>query len=442
MNRDTPLSAGEPLPAGEPTAPAPDAFLEGYARLLVHGGVRLQPGQALQITAEIAHRDFVRRLVAEAYDTGARYVRLRWLDPLSVKARFRHIRPEYLDFVPGYEEAGQREILDEGWAILRLTGEEYPGALEDVDPALMRREQAAWSARHKFYKEAVMNNAVAWCVAAVPTPGWARRVFPDLEAEPALRRLWSLVLGVCRADRPDPLQAWAEHDAALKRAAAFMDRHRVRVIRYLDEAPGPDGRPSSDLTVGLTDRPAWAGGSSVSARGLSFYANIPTEELFSTPHNRRTRGWVRTSRPAFPFEREVSGAWFRFEEGELVEWRAEKGREVLDELFRLAGARRLGELSLVDVRSPVHRAGVTFHETLFDENAACHIAFGQAYPEGVQGGEALSRPELNALGVNESDAHEDFMIGTPTMRVIGTGADGRELPIMENGRFVEAVLGP
>lgn len=429
MNREAPHIVGS----------VSTGLLAAYARLLIRGGVCLQPGQPLQLTAELGHRYFVRLLVAEAYAVGARYVHLRWLDPLSSRERYRHVQPEYLDYVPGFEEAWRKEYLAEGWSLLRLTGEEYPGALEEVDPALMRREQAAWSARHKFFQEAVMNNAIAWCVAAVPTPAWAGKVFPELDGEAALSRLWELVLRVCRADRPDPLQAWAEHDAALRRVSAYMDRHEVRAVRFLDPAPGPDGLPSTELTVGLTDRPAWAGGSSVNPRGVSFFANIPSEEVFSTPHNRRTRGWVRTSRPAFPFDREVSGAWFRFEEGELVEWRAEKGREVLDELFRLQGSRRLGEVALVDVRSPIQQAGVTFHETLFDENAASHIAFGQAYPEGVKGGSGLGREELDAMGVNVSDAHEDFMIGTPRMRVSGICADGREVPIMEEGRFVPGV---
>ncbi len=419
-----------------------DARQPAYARLIIRGGVNLQPGQSLLIRAELGHREFVRRLVAEAYGAGARYVELRWSDPLSSRERFKRIDPRYLDFVPGFEEAWRREVLEDGWASVRLTGEEYPGALEDVDPGLMRRQQAAWNSRLKFYQEGVMKNEIAWCVAAVPTVPWARKLFPDMEAEPAYRRLWELVLRICRADRTDPLQAWAEHVASLKRVAAFMDRHQVRSIRYLDERPGPDGRPSTDLTVGLTDRPAWNGGSSTSRRGLSFLANIPTEEVFSTPHNRRARGWARTSRPAFPFDREVSEAWFRFEDGELVEWRAARGQEVLDELFQMRGARRLGELALVDVRSPIHQAGVVFHETLFDENAACHIAFGRAYPEGVRGGGALGREELEGLGVNESDAHEDFMIGTPTMRVLGARADGGEVLIMRDGMFTDEALRP
>ena len=171
--------------------------------------------------------------------------------------------------------------------------------------------------------------------------------------------------------------------------------------------------------------------------GAAVLPEYATEEVFSTPHNARTRGWVRTSRPAFPFEREVSNASFRFHDGEVVEWKAEKGQEVLDQLFQLKGARRLGELSLVDVRSPVHQAGVTFHEVLFDENAACHIAFGQAYPMGLRGGSSMSRDELTSLGANESDIHEDFMIGTPSMKAIGTCANGEQVLIMENGKFLD-----
>ena len=219
-----------------------------------------------------------------------------------------------------------------------------------------------------------------------------------------------------------------------------MDRHDVRAIRYLDETTGFDGKAATDLTVGLTDRPVWSCGSSLNSQGQLFFANIPTEEIFSTPHNERTEGWVRTTKPGFIFEREVSGAYFRFERGEVVEWRAEKGQEVLDQVFELRGARRLGELSLVNVRSPINQSGVIFYDTLFDENAVCHIAFGNAYPEGVQGGGAMSEAELEALGVNNSDTHQDLMIGTETMKVIGICADGHEVLIMENGMFLDDVL--
>lgn len=411
-----------------------------YADLIIRAGVNLQPGQAVAVRAELGHRDFVRILAAAAYDAGARHVEVLWQDPLVTKTRYQHVSREHLGFVPEFEVARANEMLDDRWARIALTGEEYPDAFEEVDPALLRAYRQSWYKKLGFFMQRVMNNEISWCVAGVPVAPWAQKVFPGLDADTATEQLWEMVLRVCRVDQPDPLAAWREHDANLKKVSAFMDRHQVRAIRYLDEKPGPDGRASTDLTVGLTDRPFWSCGSSENAAGVPFFANIPTEEVFSTPHNQRTEGWVRTSKPGFPFQRELLNAYFRFEAGEVVEWHAEKGQDVLDQLFQIPGARRLGELSLVDVRSPINQSGLTFHDTLFDENAVCHIAFGRGYPEGIQGGSKLSQEELAALGLNSSDTHEDLMIGTETMKVIGTCADGSEVVIMENGMFVDAVL--
>lgn len=411
-----------------------------YADLIVRAGVNLQPGQALAIRAELGHREFVRILTAVAYDAGASHVEVLWYDPLVSKIRYERVQHPYLSFVPEFEVARANEILDTRWARISLTGDEYPDAFEQVNPALLREYRQSWQKKLGFFSQRTMNNEISWCVAGVPVAPWAQKVFPGLDADSATQRLWELVLRVCRADQPDPLAAWREHDVNLKKVSVFMDRHQVRAIRYLDERPGPDGKAATDLTVGLTDRPYWSCGTSESAAGLPFFANIPTEEIFSTPNNQRTEGWVRTSKPGFPFDRELLNAWFRFERGEAVEWQADKGQEVLDELFQVPGARRLGELSLVDVRSPINQSGLIFHDTLFDENAVCHIAFGRGYPEGIQGGSKLSQDELAALGLNISDIHEDLMIGTETMQVTGFCANGSEVLIMENGMFVDAVL--
>ena len=180
----------------------------------------------------------------------------------------------------------------------------------------MRRERQARIQKVKFFQQAMMNFEFAWTMAAVPTAPWAQKVFPGMAPEPAVERLWQFILQTCRVNQPDPIRAWAEHDARLKKAAAFLDRNQARSIRYLDETLGPDGKALTDLTVGLTDRPNWAGGSARNGQGLSFFPNIPTEEIFSTPHHQRTYGWVRTSKPDFTFEREVSNAYFRIENGE------------------------------------------------------------------------------------------------------------------------------
>jgi aminopeptidase len=278
-------------------------------------------------------------------------------------------------------------------------------------------------------------------VAAVPTPAWAAKVFPDAADTDAVDLLWRTVFQVCRVDVPDPNAAWLNHDATLGRIIRFLSDRSVRSVRFVDSEPGADGKPRTDLLVGLTDEPVWLGAAAVTPDGTVFFPNMPTEEVFTTPHRLRTEGWARTSKPAYPFERQVEDAYFRFVDGEVIEYHSAEGKEVLDQFFAIEGAKRLGEIALVDITSPINRTGLMFHETLYDENAACHIAFGNAYPDGVRNGSALSDDELVAAGANQSPSHLDVMIGTGTMNVYAECADGSTVIIMENGRFAASVTG-
>jgi aminopeptidase len=411
-----------------------------YADLLIKIGINLQPGQRLVIRSELEHADFTRRVVGAAYRAGAQYVSVQWDDDLTARQRMLYSQPDYLDIYPDFEVARFRGYLDEGWARLALVGAQTPDAFDEIDPKVMLRLQQGRAKRTKFYAEAMMANRLQWCVAGVPTQAWAHQVFPDLPGEQAVERLWQVILQTVRADRPDPVAAWQQHDATLKGITQFMATNQVTAIHYFDPAPGPDGQPSSDLTIGLTERPLWVGASSVTPAGVSFLPNMPTEEVFCTPHRERASGYVRTSKPAFPFDRKVDQAYFRFDQGVVVEFQAATGLDVLTEFFQIAHANRLGEVSLVDVRSPVNQSGLLFYETLFDENAVCHIAFGKAYPECLAGAAELTPEQLVAAGVNDSDIHVDFMIGTPTMQVAGMRADGTRLAIMENGQFVSSIL--
>ncbi len=410
-----------------------------YAAAVIRTGVNLQPGQCLRIGGELEHAPFVRLLAAEAYRAGAPYVVVDWVDTPLAKARMVHSAPDLLSYFPEYEVQKHRQMVDERWARVALVGPEFPEILNDVDPAAMRTLAVTRSQKLKFYMQAMMANKVQWCVAAVPTTAWAQRIFPAMAAGDALEKLWRLVLQTCRIDQPDPAAAWRVHDATLARVVDFLIHNDVRSLHFVETHEREDGQPVTDFRIGLTDRPKWLGGSAQRPDGIVFFPNMPTEETFSTPHNGRADGFVRLSRPAYPFQREVRDAWFRFEKGEVVEYGAASGKEVLEQFFELDGTRRLGEVALVDVRSPVSQANVVFYEILFDENAACHIAFGEAYPGGVVNGDELPEEELRSLGVNKADAHLDVMIGTAGMRLTGLCADGRELVIMESGQFVAAI---
>lgn len=415
---------------------------ERYADLLVRIGANVQPGQSLRLGGELAHADFVRLVAAAAYRAGARYVHVDWLDAPLTRARVLHSKPEFLDHLPNYEVERHHEMVDERWARIALVGPEFPDLFNDLDPAPMRQISQSRVQKLRYYMQAQMANQIQWCVAGVPTPAWAQKVFPALPLDQAMAQLWEVILHTVRADQPDPIAAWQEHDQNLQRITQFMADQGIRVLHFFDPTPGPDGKPATDLHVGLTDYPVWLAASSTTPQGVRFLPNMPTEEIFTAPHNERTHGYVRTSRPAFPFERRVDDAYFRFEDGEVVEFDAATGREILEQFFAIRGAKRLGEISLVDVRSPVYQSGLTFFETLFDENAACHMAFGEAYPNCIEGGDDRSEEELTELGVNLSDTHVDFMIGTPTMNVTGRRLDGNEVEIMVDGQFVAAITAP
>jgi aminopeptidase len=411
-----------------------------YAELIVKIGVNLQPGQCVMLSAEIIVRDFVVLLVDACYQAGAKFVAVQWLEPKTAHSRLRHAAEADLEYVPEFDVARLTQQADERWARIALTSEEFPDIMSDIDPKRIGKMQSARGRAFKHYSNMQMSNQFQWCVVAAPTANWAAKVFPGMPAEAAIDKLWGVVLQMVRADLPDPVAAWRAHDTRLKQISAFMARNEVRAIRYLDTALSIDGRPMTDLAIGLTDAPLWVGGSSHAKNGAEFMANMPTEEIFCTPHRLKADGWVRTSKAIFPLSREVRGAYFRFENGVCVDASADYGADALKTFLEIPGTRHLGEVALVDVRSPVNQTGLVFFDGLFDENAVCHIAFGKAYSECVAGADAMTPEEQLAFGLNESDAHDDFMIGTPTMSVIATTREGREIMIMRNGQFVDEIF--
>ena len=430
--------------------------LEQYANLLIRLGVNLQPGQSLAIRTEPIHRDFALLVAEAAYDAGAKYVAIEYSDMRLQSVRIRKSEEEALEHLPNYIGEMARERKDDGWAAISLVGEEDPSLPAQLDPNRLRILQTAEYRASMPWRSSLMAMKQQWNVAALPTPAWAQKVFPTLPAEEALPRFWQEIRRIIRLDTDDPFAAWQAHLDNLEAARSTLQAKQVRALHFFDATPGPDGKPSTDLMIGLTDRPNWAGGvgglgtaegdeetvdgqAAASATPV-FLPNIPTEELFTTPHRLRVDGWMRTSRPSFPFRREVAEVTFRFEEGRMVDFSAGEGQEIFEQFFAVEGTRYLGEVALVDVSSPIFGSGLVYYSTLFDENAACHVAFGQAYPIGLEGGAALSPDELADAGVNASDLHLDVMIGTATLDVTGHLSDGAEFAIMRQGRYTPAML--
>lgn len=410
-----------------------------YAELVVSQGINLQAGRSLVIKAEVGNRAFVRELVTAAYRAGAKFVEVDWNDPLLLKERLTHSRSEYLDYLPDALVSQAAERIREGWSNISVVGKEYPNLLEDADAEKMRLVQTVYYGKLEAWRTALMRNQMAWCVCAVPTPAWARQVFPQMGEGEAIQALWQAILSAAHV-APDGSSHWQDHIRQLERVAAFLNRRPIDSLHFYDPAPGPDGKPSTDLTIGLTARPYWVSGSSPTDEGVVFSPNIPTEEAFVTPHRGRAEGWTRSSKPFFPFDQEVTGAWFRFAGGQVVEYGAEKGQPLLDQFFGVEGCRRLGEVALVDSDSPIFQSGLLFYNTLFDENAAIHLAFGRGYPIGIRDGGAMKPEELDALGLNLSALHLDTMIGTETMNVTAIYADGSQTPVMRDGRYTSQVL--
>lgn len=401
--------------------------VQAYADLII-ASVNLQQGQNLLVKAEPGHWGFVTALAARAYDHGARYVHVYADHPLLHRARIEHSRPEYLGYVPDFRRDANNLMLDESWALVSIKSPEDPDALAGVDAQRNGTVQKAIFEADFPFRRAVQADRLRWTVVAVPTQKWAAKVLGREAGPTAEDELWNVMTPILRLDRPDPRAAWSEHRARLAARREALDALSLEAVRF-------DG-PGTDLTVGLAERSIWVGGGAQSPDGLEFMPNLPTEEVFTTPDFRRTTGRVAVTRPVQLLGTIVEGAWMRFDEGRVVECGAKDGAQTLERYFELDDrARYLGELALVDADSPIYRSGLVFYNTLFDENAACHIALGSSYPKCLRDGETLSPDEYRAAGGNTSTLHTDFMIGSPQVTVTGIRRGGGEVPIIDGGAF-------
>ena len=320
------------------------------------------------------------------------------------------------------------KMAERGDAIVSIDAAD-PELLAEADPQRVATSRAATQRAMKPFSRILMADGAPWTIVAVPTPAWAAKVFPDEDAATATERLWRAIFAATRLDRDDPVAAWREHLTALEGRARALNARRYRALRFRG--------PGTDLTVGLADGHVWKGGLSTTGEGQDFVANLPTEEVFTAPHRERVDGTVRAAVPLAYGGRLIDRFTLRFEAGRVVDAHAETGQEVLDRLLATDdGARSLGEVALVSVDSPIHRSGLLFYNTLFDENAASHVALGEAYRFSVEGGTRMSDDEASAAGLNDSLAHVDFMIGTPETDVDGVGAEGDAEAVMRSGRFV------
>jgi len=405
-----------------------ERVLDRYAELAVQVGVGLRPGQRLLLRSPVSAAPLARRIVAAAYRAGAPYVQVMWSDEEVAKSRYVLAPDGSFGEVPFGQAEAMEGMAERGDAVVSISASD-PEAFAAADPARVATARSALQQAMAPFTRHVMGNRIPWTILAVPTPAWAGRVFAEDDDEAAVAKLWDAILAATRMDLADPVAAWREHVATLEARAARLDERAYRALRFRG--------PGTDLVVGLADGHVWKGGATVSAAGQTFVPNLPTEEVFTAPHRDRVEGTVRASLPLAYGGRLIEGMSLRFERGRVVEAHADRGQEALDRLLDTdEGARHLGEVALVSIDSPIHRSGLLFLNTLFDENAASHLALGRAYRICVEGGVDADDETVAAAGLNESLVHVDFMIGSPETDVDGLAADGGEEPLMRSGRFV------
>ncbi len=398
--------------------------LARYAELVVRVGANVQPGQRVSISADIAHAPVVRAVAEHAYLAGASRVEVDYQDGHVRRSELRHAPADTLTSAPDWVLARLHEYERDGAALIRLTGNPDPHLFDDVDPArraAIARELATESRR------IVLGGGVSWTICAAPNAGWAAQIF----GEPDEERLWEAVGVAMRLDTPDVVAAWTEHRDRLKARARALEALHLDAVRYVGEG--------TDLTVGLLPGSLWASGSARTNGGVEFMPNLPTEEVFTSPDRRRADGVITLTRPLVMPRAgvRVEGLQVEFAGGRIIGVRADAGEDAIRaELDSDDGARSLGEVSLVDGASKVREAGVIFHDTLYDENAGCHVAWGQGFPITVPDGQAKSPDELFELGINRSTVHTDVVIGGPGVSVEGITRDGGRVPIVDNDTWV------
>lgn len=401
--------------------------LAKLAEVTVHVGLNLQPGQDLVLTAPLAALPLVRLVAAAAYRAGAGVVTPIFADEEITLARYRHGHDASFDRAPEWLYHGMAEAFAGNAARLAIVGDN-PMLLAGQDPDRVARAGKANAVAYRPALQKITDSAINWSIVAYPGAAWARQVFADRPEEQAVAQLAEAIFAASRVDAADPVAAWAAHNARLKTRRDWLNDHRFAALHFAG--------PGSDLTVGLADGHAWMGGATQARNGVVGNPNIPTEEVFTTPHALRIEGVVRASKPLAHQGSLIEDIAVRFEGGQIVEAHASRGAAVFHKLLDSdAGARRLGEVALVPHSSPISQSGVLFYNTLFDENAACHIALGQCIPKCFVGGAGLSAEQIAAQGGNRSMIHVDWMIGSAEIDIDGLGADGGRTPVFRRGEW-------
>ena len=402
--------------------------LDRLAEVAVRVGLGLEPGQELVMTASIDALPLARRITEHAYRAGASLVTTLYSDDEATLMRYRFAPNESFDHAPKWLYDGMGTAFKSGAARLAIAGAN-PLLLSNEDPEKVGRANRAASKAYRPAMELITRHEINWTIVASATPAWAAAMFPDDSPDVAVAKLWNAIFETSHIDSDDPITAWKAHDAGLQRRATYLNEKRYTKLHYRG--------PGTDFRLGLADDHLWLGGGTTAGNGIYCIPNMPTEEVFTTPHKDRAEGTVTATKPLSYQGTMIEGIQVRFESGRIVEARATKGQEVLRKLIDTdEGARRLGEVALVPQSSPIAHSGLLFFNTLFDENAASHIALGQAYSSCLRDGDKLTPEQLAAKGANDSLIHVDWMIGSDKLDIDGMTASNTVEPLMRQGEWV------
>ncbi len=402
-----------------------DQYLQRYAELAVKVGLNLQPGQRLVIWADIEAAPLVRLVTTCAYQAGCRLVDVLWDDDPLTLIRFQHAPRDSFEEFPDWIFPAIEHYLQRGDALLGISGSN-PDLLAEQDPQLIDVYQRTVAKHRQGYAELISQNATNWAVVAFPVPAWAASVFPDETPDKQVALLWEAIFDVCRVKQPDPVAVWQQHLQGLAARGQYLNARQYRGLKY--------SGPGTDLYIGLAVGHRWVSGGLASRNGIPFVANLPTEEVFTLPDKDQAQGVVSATKPLSYMGSLIENFSVAFENGRAVQATAAKGEAVLQQMIAVdEGAAHLGEVALVPHHSPISLSGIRFHNTLFDENAASHIALGHGYQFTLRDGGSLSEEDFAARGGNISNIHVDFMIGSDQIDVDGVLADGTTEPVMRHG---------
>ncbi|RHW34738.1 aminopeptidase [Lysinibacillus yapensis] len=401
--------------------------LEQYAKLAVKVGVNIQKGQYLLINTSTDALDFTRIVVKKAYEAGAGRVQVNLSDPEITRAFYEHGAEEEFSRFPKSIVAARHELIERKGALLWIDAED-PDLLAGIASSKISAQEKASGAALVRYRKAVMNDDIAWSIIAVPSKKWAAKVFPDLPEEEQMQALWEAIFKTVRIGEGDAVENWRQHIETLENRAAQLNGLKFTKLHY--KAPG------TDLTIELPDKHLWLSGGSKTPEETTFIANMPTEEVYTLPKKYGVNGVVRNTKPLAYQGNIIDQFSLTFENGKIVKAHAEVGNELLQELIATdEGSSYLGEVALVPHQSPISESGILYYNTLFDENASNHLAIGEAYPTCYEGGRELEEGQLEALAINVSITHVDFMIGSGEMDIDGILHDGSVKPIFRNGNW-------